>query len=156
MQDNAFGLWFQSGIRTVRNLFVDGVFASFQQLAEKFHFPNSHLFRYLQVRDICRKMYRDFPHTHTADTPIGKILKAPMVMKGLISSLFNSVVPRSGCRSDRLMGVYPPTRTLIFCVCQSQGYSMQVSTSCILDKVPTVRYLFQHRLTILHLSETEI
>ncbi len=52
MQDNAFELWFQSGIRTVRNLFVDGVFTSFQQLAEKFHLPNSHLFRYLQVRDL--------------------------------------------------------------------------------------------------------
>ncbi len=81
MQDNAFELWFQIGVCTVRNLFVDGVFASFQQLAEKFHLPISHLFRHLQVRDFYRKMYRDFQHT-PADAPIDKILKAPMVMKG--------------------------------------------------------------------------
>ena len=62
-QDKAFELWFQNGIHTVRNLFVVGVFASFQQLAERFHLPNCHLFRYLQVRDCYRKRYQNFPHS---------------------------------------------------------------------------------------------
>ena len=90
-QDKAFELWFQNGIRAVRNLIVVGVFASFQQLAERFHLPNSHLFRYLQVRDFYRKRYQNFPHT-PADTPIDTILRAPTAMKGLISSLYNTIL----------------------------------------------------------------
>ena len=90
-QDKAFELWFQNGIHTVRNLFVEGVFASFHQLAERFHLPNSHLFRYLQVRDFYRKRYQNFPHT-PADTPIDTILRAPTAMKGLISSLYNTIL----------------------------------------------------------------
>ena len=91
MQDKAFELWFQNGMHTIRNLLVEGVFASFQQLAERFHLPNSHLFRYLQVRDFYRKRYQDFPHA-PADTPIDTILRAPTAMKGFISSLYNAIL----------------------------------------------------------------
>lgn len=38
-------LWFQNSIHKVRILFVEGIFASFQQLDEKFHLPYFHLFR---------------------------------------------------------------------------------------------------------------
>ena len=91
LQDKAFELWFQNGIRTVRNVFVEGVFASFQQLAWRCRLPNTHLFRYLQVRDFYRHRYQDFPHT-PADTPIDTILKAPTAMKGLISTLYNTIL----------------------------------------------------------------
>lgn len=61
MQDKTFELWFRNDMRTVQNLLVESVLASFQQLAERFHIPNFYLFRYLQLRAFYRKMYQDFP-----------------------------------------------------------------------------------------------
>lgn len=42
--------WRKKGLVSVNNLYIDGKFASFNQLKRKYNLSNSHFFRYLQVR----------------------------------------------------------------------------------------------------------
>ena len=58
---SAFKTWHDKGIQKLEHLYIDGVFASFTQLKEKFALPRSPFFQYLQVRDFIRKKFPDFP-----------------------------------------------------------------------------------------------
>ena len=75
MEHGAFRLWCQRGLGTVGDLFVDGVFATFEQPVEKL--PRTHFFKYLQVRHFYIKIYTDFPII-PVDIPIDRIFKGPM------------------------------------------------------------------------------
>lgn len=46
----SFQLWHRRGITCVMDLFKEGHFITFEQLKKDFSIPQSHLFRYLQVR----------------------------------------------------------------------------------------------------------
>ncbi|KAF3858701.1 hypothetical protein F7725_011902 [Dissostichus mawsoni] len=59
--DAAFSIWEINGIVSVKQLYIDGTFAYFDQLARKFNLPKSHFFRYLQVRDSIRNRFPSFP-----------------------------------------------------------------------------------------------
>ena len=48
--DPTFQEWQRLGTECFRDLFIDNRFVSFEQLTEKFNFPKSHFFRYLQIR----------------------------------------------------------------------------------------------------------
>lgn len=50
LEDNAFLLWSEKGICTIRDLVADGTVKSFNQLIEQYDLPSRHWFRYLQVR----------------------------------------------------------------------------------------------------------
>ena len=39
-----FSVWSDCGIRAFRDMFISGIFASFQQLSEKYHLPKQHFF----------------------------------------------------------------------------------------------------------------
>ena len=59
--DSTFSTWPRLGIKTLRELYVDSIFASFQQLIDKFLLPKGHFFRYLQVRNFVRSSFPQFP-----------------------------------------------------------------------------------------------
>ena len=56
----AFSKWNQKGIKCVRDLYIQGVFASFSQLQQKYGLENNNFFQYLQIRDYIRKHLEDF------------------------------------------------------------------------------------------------
>ncbi len=58
--DGAFATWKQLGICIVGNLYIEGAFASFQQLQEKYRLPKNQFFRYLQIRDYIRTHLPNF------------------------------------------------------------------------------------------------
>lgn len=60
MIDKMFLAWHDLGIQTLKDLYVDNVFASFEQLVEKFSVPKKYFFRYLQVRNFAKYAFR-FP-----------------------------------------------------------------------------------------------
>ena len=58
--DEAFSTWKQLGICIVGNLYIEGTFASFQQLQARFNSQRNQFFRYLQIRDYARTHLPNF------------------------------------------------------------------------------------------------
>lgn len=48
--DRILKTWIKKGIKTIGDLYVNGIFSSFLQLSELFSLPNHNLFKYLQIR----------------------------------------------------------------------------------------------------------
>lgn len=47
LMDEVFDGWSRGGIASLSDLYVDGHFASFDQLVQQYHIPSSHFYRYL-------------------------------------------------------------------------------------------------------------
>ncbi len=58
--DRAFSVWNEKGIHCGRDLYKDGVFASFTQLQRKYKLESNSFFRYLQVRGYIRKHFKGY------------------------------------------------------------------------------------------------
>jgi len=65
---------------------IDGKFASFNQLKGKYNLPNSHFFRYLQVRHYIQSKIEDFQNL-PLEHEIYDICKSPPFSKHLISRI---------------------------------------------------------------------
>lgn len=57
--DKAFAAWVDHRIVSIKHLYIDGTFASLEQLTRVVNLPRFHLFRYLQVQDC--KHFPGFP-----------------------------------------------------------------------------------------------
>lgn len=88
--DLSFRSWHRNGIRAIKDLYVEGIFASFAQLAEKFSLPLSHHFRYFQVRDFFRKSYHPFPEL-PPETPLDTLLATKLSLKGTITRIYGTL-----------------------------------------------------------------
>ena len=42
LNDSAFETWSSKGLQTLKDLFIDGIFASFSQLTDQFNIPGTH------------------------------------------------------------------------------------------------------------------
>ena len=51
LMDEAFDAWSRKGVVSLSDLYIDGNFASFEQLVQKYNIPKSNFFRYLQLRN---------------------------------------------------------------------------------------------------------
>lgn len=58
--DEAFSSWQAQGIKTIKDLYNDDIFSSFQQLSERLALPKNNFFRYLQIRSFVRTVYPVF------------------------------------------------------------------------------------------------
>lgn len=61
--DPAFRTWSEKGLVTLNDLYVNGVFPSFSDLAAKFDLPNTHLFRFFQIRHYVKSCFPQFPNS---------------------------------------------------------------------------------------------
>uniref|UniRef100_A0A8C4S006 Reverse transcriptase domain-containing protein n=1 Tax=Erpetoichthys calabaricus TaxID=27687 RepID=A0A8C4S006_ERPCA len=68
-----FNTWKSFGIKMLRDLYIDNIFASFEQLRSKFNLPATHFFHYLQIRNFVKQKLPDFPHL-APSTMLEKIL----------------------------------------------------------------------------------
>lgn len=90
ISDGAFSIWSNLGIKQFKDLYVDNIFASFQQLSELFSLPRHHFFRYLQIRSFIRSKYPKFPNL-PEDTPLDAFLTQAPMMKGMISYIYSQI-----------------------------------------------------------------
>ncbi len=61
--DKTIQSWIKKGIKTIGDLYVNGIFASFIQLSELFDLPKHNLFKYLQIRHwIKSQTFESFPN----------------------------------------------------------------------------------------------
>ena len=74
--DSAFRDWSRKGIVTVEDLYINGHFASFDQLVSKFSLSKAQFFRYLQLRNYVRQNIPSFESLPTDDS-LSKILGSP-------------------------------------------------------------------------------
>ena len=88
--DGAWSVWSMLGIRTINDLYIDGLFASFQQLSEKYSLPKPQFFRYLQIRSLARSLYPNFPNAPPASLTDSLFMPLPNI-KGMISYIYNSM-----------------------------------------------------------------
>lgn len=88
--DLSFRAWHGNGIRVIEDLYVEGIFASFAQLAEKFSLPQSHHFRYFQVRDFVRKGCHPFPEL-PRETSLDTLLATKTSLKGTITRIYGTL-----------------------------------------------------------------
>jgi len=88
--DLSFHAWHGNGIRVVKDLYIEGVFASFAQLAEKFGLPQSHHFRYFQIRDFVRKGYHPFSEL-PPETPLDTLLATKAGPRGAITRIYDTL-----------------------------------------------------------------
>uniref|UniRef100_A0A673FPW0 Reverse transcriptase domain-containing protein n=1 Tax=Sinocyclocheilus rhinocerous TaxID=307959 RepID=A0A673FPW0_9TELE len=90
MMDRTFSQWATYGISTFKDLYIDDVFASFQQLSDKFSMPQNNFFRYLQVRSFIRDKHPQFPSLPTT-TPLDSFLEPRSIGKGMISYIYDKI-----------------------------------------------------------------
>lgn len=88
--DSGFSMWQSLGLRSLKDLYTDGSFHSFTTLCERFNLPQSHLFRYFQVRNFAKQNNLDFPNT-PCDTAADLIFNIPSHQKGIISKIYGSI-----------------------------------------------------------------
>lgn len=60
--DSEFTLWQRQGICTLKDMYIDCTFASFDDLSHKFGLHRSSLFRYFQVHHFLQSQNPNFPH----------------------------------------------------------------------------------------------
>lgn len=79
--DPVFSIWKGKGLATMKDLYIDNVFASFDQLKAKFDLPPSHFFRYLQVRNYTRANILNFETYNSPDDVYSLLAKEPETKK---------------------------------------------------------------------------
>ncbi len=87
--DGAYVYWSNQGVHSVADLYIEGTFASFEQLTVRYNIPRSHFFRFLQIRDFARKHFANFPSA-PPPSATDTILRFDVCSKGSISKLINT------------------------------------------------------------------
>lgn len=90
LSDSGFHVWYKKGILSIKDLFTDKVFATFQQLQEKFALPQSHFFKYLQIRSFVKDKFPSFPN-EPISSPMDSLLLANPFIKGGTSIIYSQL-----------------------------------------------------------------
>lgn len=93
--DAAFQTWFGKGLHCVGDLFINGLFGSFDQFVKEYNLPKSHFFRYLQIRNFTRTYFPSFPHKPPA-CPLDECLKLKPRIPGCVSQLYSILQDMEG------------------------------------------------------------
>lgn len=99
--DHTFTLWRRNGLTLCYHFYIDGLFATFTDLSEKFHLQRSDLFRYFQVRHFIQSQSPSFPALPT-DSGLEKILRTPIQHRRLISNISNIITSLHDTSLERL------------------------------------------------------
>lgn len=88
--DRAFIIWSDLGIKSFKDLYIDNIFASFQQLSEKFALPKQHVLRYLQICSFISSRFPQFPIL-AAESTLDTFLKPIPALKGMMSYAYAQI-----------------------------------------------------------------
>lgn len=87
LDDITFATWREKGLSLLKHFYIDGRLVSFQQLRDQYNLPNSHFFRFLQIRHFLRASvpnYDSIPQNATLDS----FLSVEPYSKGAVSHLY--------------------------------------------------------------------
>lgn len=98
--DSHFAVLENKGLRCLGDLYIDGLFASFDQLRSTLGLNNTDLFRFFQLRNFARTHSSQFPQT-PPPTGVDLVLRAKSLPKGHVSYLYNFLSPTDNSSVDR-------------------------------------------------------
>lgn len=90
----------KKGLRTLGDLYIDGIFASFNQLCSTYNLCNTDFFRFFQLRDFARSHSSQFPHAPPL-SGIDLVLQFKSLPKGHISHFYNLLTPTNSSVVDK-------------------------------------------------------
>ena len=88
--DSAFSLWLRQGISRFKDLYINSLFANFDDLSHKFGLPRSGLYRFFQIRHCLQGHDPNFPNLPVA-SGLDDILELAVTTKGLISRIMDCI-----------------------------------------------------------------
>uniref|UniRef100_A0A0S7EYH1 LIN1 n=2 Tax=Poeciliopsis prolifica TaxID=188132 RepID=A0A0S7EYH1_9TELE len=91
LSDPTFSVWWDRGLKQIKNLYASGVFDSFEDLSSKYSLPGTHLFRYLQIRNFASKCFPNFPSL-PPELPWERISTFNPLQKGTISKIYSFIL----------------------------------------------------------------
>lgn len=89
--DSEFFLWQRQGIFKFKDMYINGIFASFDELVHKFDLPRSSLFRYFQIRHFLQHNDPNFPGLPSLPS-LDEMLDISFNTKKLISRLTDFII----------------------------------------------------------------
>lgn len=92
--DGILQSWIRKSIKTIGDLYINGMFASFLQLSELFDLPRHNLFKYLQIKHWIRSQsLESFPNIPKESPMETRLLDTRLTsLKGLTSSIYNTLI----------------------------------------------------------------
>uniref|UniRef100_A0A8C6WLN3 Reverse transcriptase zinc-binding domain-containing protein n=1 Tax=Neogobius melanostomus TaxID=47308 RepID=A0A8C6WLN3_9GOBI len=85
--DPAFLHWKSQGLAKLNDLYIDNVFASFDELSQKYSLPKNHLFRYFQIRNFVKSNTMSFPFISPC-TIVDELFEKSFRQKGALSKIY--------------------------------------------------------------------
>jgi len=101
LSDPTFTVWRNKGLLHVKDLYKENIFTDFTELAARFELPQSHFFRFLQVRHFVRTAYPHFPN-HPPGSLIDSLLTLDPLQKRSMSVIYNSIDSLNPDQTTRL------------------------------------------------------
>lgn len=85
--DSSFRIWAHKGITKMQDLYIHGTFPSFELLRTKFNIPQTHFFRFLQIRNYIRSNTTTFPNAPRS-TQMDKLFSVDPSSRGVVSFMY--------------------------------------------------------------------
>jgi len=153
LSDSLFTVWHRNGIKSFKHLYIDGIFPTFEQIRRKFNLPQSHFFRFLQIRHFLSQHTTSFPNMPTNSSMESIFLPDPLV-KGGISIIYNHL----SCLDSNASLAYLKTaweNDLGISITDEQWSSAQqtVHSSSVCARHGLLQFKILHRL---HLSKEKL
>ena len=101
LSDPTFTVWRNKGLLHVKDLYKENIFTDFTELAARFELPQSHFFRFLQVRHFVKTAYPHFPN-YRPGSLIDSLLTLDPLQKRSISVIYNSIDSLNPDQTTRL------------------------------------------------------
>lgn len=148
--DPSFQRWHRKGLSCVKDLFKNGIFATFDQLIKDFNMLQSDFFRFLQIRSFVKKT---FSLTLPPKTWLDECLELCPYDKGLVSVLYNRIQGAASPSLIHFKSKWEEELDEQFADDTWQAAITRIHTSSICVRHSLIQFKILHRL---HLSPSKI
>ena len=135
----------RKGLHSLKDLYVEGSFASFNQLRAIFGLVSSDFFWHFQLRDFARTHSPAFPLIPTT-TGIDRVLLANTTTKGHVSYLYDLLLPANELTMEKIKSNWENELqvTLSDQFCSKALKNIKLSSSCM--RLGLIQFKVLHRI----------
>ena len=152
LESNTFQRWSGNGISRMRDLYIDGLFPTFDQLCKRFNLPPSHFFAYLQIRSYIQSNTVTFPNT-PEPMQLNVLFSVNPTTSGVISFIYNHLAAYAEITLDHIKNAWEEDLGLELSTDQWKNAQRNVHTSSICARHGLIQLKVLHRA---HLSKVKI
>lgn len=152
MQDTVFNIWYNKGIKCISDLFIQGEFASFEQLSQKYSLPASNFFRYLQVRHYVKDVISAFPHK-PAGGLLEDIFTCELKKKGAVSLIIKNIQNVSSPSNSNIRQLWERDLQMTITEDMWANILKQIHSSSMCARHSLIQFKVVHRA---HMSKSKL